>query len=310
MVAAEWAGRGTSGPESVGAFRPAGCTSYLRYSNTQGIADEILAHGLRSGVPVADEFGALPGGGSPPSCPPCPPDPFTDSRVASLDARYPGQSFTAQVYDTRTGCEFSMNPGSRQRTASVFKVMVMAGTLYEAQSEMRRVSEWEASQLAPMIRESANNPGPGVVEPLRGIPLVSRSGRVVRVGPDHDGGRHRVGVGAHHTSASDQVDLVRQVILGEWGPLDANSRDYAWSLMTSVVPDQTWGVTAGVPAGWAVGQKNGFAGGVANSVGFVRHPDGLDGYVIAVLTSGWPTWTRGVPTVNEIAGWVSESLTQ
>jgi hypothetical protein len=48
----------------------------------------------------------------------------------------------------------------------------------------------------------------------------------------------------------------------------------------------------------------------ATSPATPRDADGTDGYVIAVLTSGWPTWTRGVPTVNEIAGWVSESLTQ
>jgi hypothetical protein len=310
LVAADWAGRGTPGPESVGAFRPAGCTSFLRYSNTQGIADEILAYGLRSGVPVAGDFGILPGGDTPPSCPPCPPDPFTAPRVASLDARYPGQSFTAHVYDTITGCEYSMNPGSRQRTASVFKVMVMAGTLYEAQSAMRSVSEWEASRLAPMIRESANSPVRALWNHFGGSPWFHIQAELFGLTQTTTVGDTESGWGRTTTSADDQVDLIRQVILGEWGPLDASSRDYAWSLMTSVVPEQTWGITTGVPAGWTVGQKNGFAGGVANSVGFVRHPDGTDGYVIAVLTSGWPTWTRGVPTVNEIAGWVSGSLTQ
>ncbi|HEX6145817.1 MAG TPA: serine hydrolase [Acidimicrobiia bacterium] len=310
LVAAEWAGRGAPGPESVGAFRPAGCTSYLRYSNTQGVADEMLAYGLRSGVPVAGEFGALPGGGTPPSCPPCPPDPFTNSRVASLEDRYPGQTFTAHVYDTRTGCEFSMNPASRQSTASVFKVMVMAGTLYEAQSEMRSLSEWETSQLAPMIRESANNPVRALWNHFGGSPWFRLQAELFGLAQTTTVGDNESGWGRTTTSAHDQVDLIRQVILGEWGPLDAGSRDHAWSLMTSVVPDQTWGVTAGVPPGWTVGQKNGFAGGVANSVGFIRHPDGADGYAIAILTSGWPAWARGVPTVNEIAGWVSESLTQ
>jgi beta-lactamase class A len=80
--------------------------------------------------------------------------------------------------------------------------------------------------------------------------------------------------------------------------------------MTSVVPEQRWGVTQGVPQGWVVAQKNGFAGGVANSVGFVRRPDSADGYVIAVLTSGWSSWSRGVPTVNEISGWVSAAMTE
>jgi beta-lactamase class A len=98
------------------------------------------------------------------------------------------------------------------------------------------------------------------------------------------------------------------VLLGDWGPLDVAYRDYAWSLMTSVVPSQTWGVTEGVPTGWVVAQKNGFAGGVANSAGFVQHPAGEEGYVVVVLSNGWSSWKEGVPTVNEISGWVSGVL--
>ena len=65
IVAAKWAG--TTGPESVGLFRPSTCTIYLRYTNTQGVADETISYGMRSGLPVAGDFGTLPGGGSPPS---------------------------------------------------------------------------------------------------------------------------------------------------------------------------------------------------------------------------------------------------
>ena len=73
MVAAEWANRGAPGPETVGLFRPSNCTSYLRYTNTQGVADETLTYGLRTGLPVAGNFGALLGGGTPPpGCPPIP----------------------------------------------------------------------------------------------------------------------------------------------------------------------------------------------------------------------------------------------
>jgi beta-lactamase class A len=63
-----------------------------------------------------------------------------------------------------------------------------------------------------------------------------------------------------------------------------------------------------VPAGWVVAQKNGFAGHIANSVGFVREPSGAEGYVIAVLSNGWSDWHRGVPVVDEISGWVSGKL--
>jgi hypothetical protein len=37
-------------------------------------------------------------------------------------------------------------------------------------------------------------------------------------------------------------------------------------------------------------------------------PGGEVGYVIAELSNGWSTWTRGVGTVEEISGLVSRSL--
>ncbi len=121
-------------------------------------------------------------------------------------------------------------------------------------------------------------------------------------------GDHESGWGRTTTSAKDQGDLLRQVLLGDWGPIETAYREQAWQLMTSVVPEQTWGVTKGVPEGWVVAQKNGFAGHIANSVGFVRPPDSEDGYVVAVLSNGWPRWERGIATVEEIAGWVSGTL--
>jgi len=238
----------------------------------------------------------------------CPSDPFTAERERSLRRRFPSQSFTAYAYDTGTGCAFWMSPDARLRTASVFKVMVMAGTLFEAQSDGRAVTSYERSQLVPMITESANNPVRALWNRFGGSPWFRDQARLFGLGQTRTVGDSETGWGRTTTSAKDQGDLIRQTLLGDWGPLEEGYRDYAWSLMTSVVPSQTWGVTSGVPSGWDVAQKNGFAGGVANSVGFVREPDGVDGYVVVVMSNGWPVWTRGVPTVNEIAGWVSGSL--
>ena len=81
VIAAEWARRGASGPETVGLFRPSTCTIFLRYTNTQGVADEAISYGVPTGLPVAGNFGFLPGGGTPPpECPtpapaPAPPAP-------------------------------------------------------------------------------------------------------------------------------------------------------------------------------------------------------------------------------------------
>jgi beta-lactamase class A len=235
-------------------------------------------------------------------------DPFTAERLSSLERRFPAQSFTAYVYDTRSGCIFEMNPDARLRTASVFKVMVMAGTLLEAQNEGRPLSSWEMGQVTPMITESANSPVRALWSHFGGSPWFARQAQIFGLEATRPVGDAGGVWGTTTTSAEDQVELLRQVLLGEWGPLFPQYRDEAWRLMTSVVPSQTWGVTEGVPADWVVAQKNGFAGHIANSVGFVQAPGSDEGYVIAVLSNGWSDWTRGVPVVEEIASWVSADL--
>jgi Beta-lactamase enzyme family len=237
----------------------------------------------------------------------CPTDPFHAARVASLASRFPQQSFTAYVFDTRSGCAYWMSPEQRLRTASVFKVMVMAGTLLEGQERGRGPTGWEMGQMTPMITESANDPVRSLWRSFGGSPWYRRQTRIFGLSDTVAVGDRESGWGRSTTSAKDQGDLIRQVLLGDWGPLDPTHRAVARDLMTSVVPSQTWGITSGVPSGWIVAQKNGFAGGVANSAGFVEDPGG-GGYVIVVMTNGWPTWSRGVPVVEEIAGWVASVL--
>lgn len=238
----------------------------------------------------------------------CIDDPFTADRVTSLADRYPRQSFQAYVYDTRSGCAYRMNPEERLRPASVFKVMVLAGTLLEAQRDNREVTEWEMDRLVPMITESANWPVRSLWRSFGAAPWFDEQTEIFELDETNAVGDYGRSWGGSRTSAKDQADLLRQVLLGDWGPLDPEYRQIARELMSSVVESQTWGATSGVPEGWTVAQKNGFAGSTANSVGYVEEPGGGGGYVVAVLTNGWPGWRAGVDTVEEIAGWVSSSL--
>lgn len=64
IVAAQWAGRGAPGPETVGLLRPSTSNIFLRYTNTQGNANETLIYGVASALPVAGDFGVLSGGGT------------------------------------------------------------------------------------------------------------------------------------------------------------------------------------------------------------------------------------------------------
>ena len=160
--------------------------------------------------------------------------------------------------------------------------------------------------MTPMITESADDRSLPVAFLWR-ITLVSAADADLRSLRHRGGGRQGEWLGSHHDVRQGSGRPDQAGVAGHWGPLHLTHRAVARELMTSVVPSQTWGITSGVPSGWTVAQKNGFAGGVANSVGFVEDPDG-GGYVIVVLSNGWPTWSRGVAVVEEIAGWVSSVL--
>ncbi len=240
----------------------------------------------------------------------CRPTPFTLDRIAALARRYPSQLISAHVYDVRTGCHYPLNRSNRQRTASVFKVMVMAGTLLEAQQDGRQPTEWEWSQLDPMITESANGPVRTLWYSFGASPWYLRQGQIFGLDDTIVRGDDGSAWGLTTTSAADQVDLIRQVLLGEWGPLEPDYRRHALTLMDHVVPSQTWGVTAGVPDGWSVAQKNGFAGITINSVGWVRRPAVDDGYVVAILGQGWPDHPSGIAAAELVSGWVAEAMTR
>jgi len=238
----------------------------------------------------------------------CRPDPFSGDVAHELAARYPGKQITAHVYDARTGCEYSLNPNNRQSTASVFKVMVMAGTLLEAQRDGRDLTDWEMSQLTPMITRSANSPVRALWRAFGASPWFVDQGQMFGLDETSIRADRGAAWGGTRTSASDQVDLLRQVLLGEWGPLNESSRQTAFALMTSVVPEQTWGVSAGVPDSWTVAQKNGFAGSRINSVGWIHKPDDDPGYVVVILTNGWPNHRSGIAAVEQINFLVADAM--
>lgn len=239
----------------------------------------------------------------------CRPDPFTPGLVDQLATDYAGKQITAHVHDLRTNCGYSLNRDNRQTTASVFKVMVMAGTLLEAQNEQRPVSDQEMAWLTPMITVSANSPVRSLWRSFGASPWFSAQAETFGLRETTVSGDDGSAWGGTRTSALDQVNLIRQVLVGQWGPLDPGYRWVALDLMTSVVEDQTWGITAGVPEGWTVAQKNGFAGSTINSVGWVDEPGPSQGYVVAILTRGWASHPEGISATERISEAIAAVMT-
>jgi hypothetical protein len=236
-------------------------------------------------------------------------DPFTPEVRQALAARWAGHHLTAEVYDVRTGCRFSYQPQLRNTTASVLKIEIMAGVLRRAQSQGRGLTTAERNLIHPMITQSADPPASQLWSSLGGISGMEALDQAFSM--HHT--THASPWGLTRTSAHDQVELIRQVIFGQYGPLQASARNEARSFMLQVVPSQRWGITAGVPAGWAVPLKNGFFSSQccrwrANTSGAVLDPAG-GGYAITILSDGWPNLASGITAVEDVSRRVARRLT-
>ena len=120
------------------------------------------------------------------------------------------------------------------------------------------------------------------------------------------------GWGLTTTSALDEVTLMSRFAFPN-ATLSTSSRNYGLGLMEQVEPDQDWGVSAGVPAGTTVALKNGWlplgssgSDWQVNSIGWVNGAG--RNYVLAVLTTGSPTESYGIGTIESVANSIFAQL--
>ena len=236
-------------------------------------------------------------------------NPFPSAFADVVESTWPGHRITAAVLDVRTGCSYGFRPGERVTTASVLKVELYAGILLRAQSQGRWLTSSEAAGAWPMITESANPPASTFFSSLGGVGGIDALSRTFGLTDTLAANPWGLTV----TSAADQVRLLDQVVVGRSGPLSAPYRQALVDAMRNVVPSQRWGIGAGLPPGWTVALKNGFAdsrccGWRTSSVGYVQPPDGGAGYVVVILTDGWSSQADGVAVVEWIARAVSMRL--
>jgi beta-lactamase class A len=249
----------------------------------------------------------VPVAATPAAAAPCS-DVFPAAFAAQLQRDFPAQRVTASVVDTRTGCAYALHDGMRITTASVVKAGVLGAVLLRAQDQRRGLTAWERARTGPMIHLSHNNPF--VSDLLRSVGGVAGMDRA-----DRRWGltatTNTAAYGATSTTARDRTRLALQLLHGG-GPLAAAGRAEAWRAMSTVHPTQTWGITAGVPRGWAVALKNGFypmrgQGWRVGSTGFVRRGSS-GGYAITVLTDRGPSQAQGMRLVETVARRVSAVL--
>ena len=212
--------------------------------------------------------------------------------------------FSVAVLDRTTGQLYSFRGTERYETASVVKVQVLACLLLTAQDNDRDLTSTEVSLAKRMIRASDNDATSS---------LFSRLGRASAIGKCNK----RLGLtqttvasswGLTKTTVNDQVKLLAKLVDTK-GPLDAESRDFAFDLMSTVDPDQDWGVPAVAKAGEKKTVKNGWLPRstegnrwIINTVGRVAGDDTGDADVsIAVLSHGHSSMSGGIKVVEKAA---------
>ena len=228
-------------------------------------------------------------------------DVFPASFVQQLEREFPSQRVTAHVHDTRSGCGYALHGGMQITTASVVKAAVLGAVLLKAQDERRGLTEWERARIRPMVQLSHNNPYVSdLYSHVGGVPGMDRADR--RWGVTST--TNTAAYGATSTTALDRTRISLRMLHGG-GPLAAAGRAEAWRYMSTVHPTQRWGISAGVPSGWAVALKNGFypmrgRGWRVGSTGFVRQGTS-GGYAVTVLTDQGTSQVQGMRLVERVS---------
>jgi beta-lactamase class A len=235
------------------------------------------------------------------------------TRVKALDValqKYAATQpeFSVAVLDRKTGQRYAFRGTEQYETASIVKVQVLACLLLTAQDKHRDLTANELSQAQLMIRQSDNDAATA---------LFGHLGKQTAIGACNK----RLGLtettvntawGLTKTTVDDQVKLLSQLVNAK-GPLDADSRKLAYTLMSTVVADQDWGVPAAATTGEKSTVKNGWLARSAdnnlwiiNTVG--RITGGDTDVSVAVLSHNNTTMDGGIAMVEQVAKMTRQQL--
>lgn len=209
--------------------------------------------------------------------------------------------FSVAVLDRKTGQLYAYRGDEKYETASVVKVQVLACLLLTAQDRDRDLTTSEMSLARQMIRASDNDATSELFARLGRAPGIGRCNR--RLGLTETTVSSSWGL--TRTTVTDQVRLLSQLVNPK-GPLDADWREFAFDLMSTVDEGQDWGVPAVAGTGETATVKNGWLPRttegnrwIINSVGRITGDD-VD-VSIAVLSHNHVTMPGGIKVVEKAA---------
>jgi beta-lactamase class A len=209
--------------------------------------------------------------------------------------------FSVAVLDQKTGQKYSYRGTETYETASVVKVQVLACLLLTAQDKDRDLTSSELSRAKLMIRNSDNDATTSLFTSLGKASAVQACDK--RLGLTHT--KVNSSWGLTRTTVDDQVKLLSQLVSAK-SPLDKDSRDLAYSLMSTVNEEQDWGVPAAAKSGEKFTVKNGWLARstennrwIINSVGRITGDDA--DVSIAVLSHEHASMPGGIAVVEKVA---------
>ncbi|MEV0901777.1 serine hydrolase [Actinoplanes sp. NPDC049802] len=226
-------------------------------------------------------------------------------RVKALDAalkKYASgrPEFSVAVLDRKTGETYAYRGDEKYETASVVKVQVLACLLLTAQDDGRRLTGAEKSLADKMIRYSDNDSTTslfGKIGRYSGLTACNKRLGLTQTKVNSSWGLTR-------TTVKDQLKLLDQLV-DDGSELSEASRTYAHKLMSTVAPDQDWGVPAVAKTGEEATVKNGWLQRstesnlwIVNTVGQVTG-DETD-VSIAVLSHTNKTREAGIALVEKV----------
>ena len=231
---------------------------------------------------------------------------LSDPAARAADSRPPVWGVAVAV--PSSGSVYVANADVQVPTASVVKVLILLTVLERARQEQRPATEQELALLWPKITESDNDATSALWDDLGGGQAVASYVRSIGVtGFTPDPGSSW---GVSFVSARAMATVLGKLLAGDI--LDPASRALALRMLDGVIPEQRWGVTAGLDAATdQVGLKNGWypgdEGWRVNSVGIIRPKAGAP-YAIAIVTDARPTWREGIEAIESISAQVNLQL--
>jgi beta-lactamase class A len=235
---------------------------------------------------------------------------LSKSAAEFLDGRE-GPRGAAVVVPSR-GTIYTYNGDELTPMASVAKVTIMVTVMDKAVREKRALTEWEMQMLRPMITVSDNDSATALWEYVGGGAAVEAT--LQAMGLTATKPNPMEAWGASRSTPRETALLFTKLALGEI--LDEERRTLALELLGAVIPDQTWGVLAGVPTDQperaVIAIKDGWnptqGGWWVNSAGLVLPLIDRPAYAMAVLTRQQPTMEYGIATIEGVASRVHAAL--